>query len=60
MKTIENNQKKTQFNIEEFEDLQNQNKVLTHQVEELSIKLNWYEELSVILQAQRDLQAMSR
>ena len=44
MKTIENNQKKTQFNIEEFEDLQNQNKVLTHQVEELSMKLNWYEE----------------
>lgn len=47
MKTIEknpNNLGENQLNIEEFEELKTQNKLLTHQIEELTAKLNWYEE----------------
>ena len=44
MKTLENTQIEKQFNIDELEELKNQNMVLTHQVEELTAKLNWYEE----------------
>lgn len=47
MKTFHNqsdNLTEKQLNIEEFDALENQNKILTHQVEELTAKLNWYEE----------------
>ncbi|WP_423240909.1 transposase domain-containing protein [Garciella nitratireducens] len=47
---IENNE----FNIEEaFKELQNQNKVLIQQIEELTIKLNWYEEQFRLSQQKR-------
>ena len=48
MKTLEKTPNKLiekQLNKEEeIENLQNQNKVLIHQIEELTAKLNWYEE----------------
>ncbi|SJZ74757.1 Transposase C of IS166 homeodomain-containing protein [Garciella nitratireducens DSM 15102] len=47
---IENNE----FNIEEdFKELQNQNKVLIQQIEELTIKLNWYKEQFRLSQQKR-------
>ena len=47
MKTLEKTSNKIEndeFNIEEaFKELQNQNILLTQQIEELTAKLNWYE-----------------
>jgi transposase len=57
MKTLEKTSKKienNEFNIEEaFKELQNQNMLLIQQIEELTAKLNWYEEQFRLSQQKR-------
>ncbi len=57
MKTLEKTSNKIEnnpFNIEEaFKELQNQNMLLIQQIEELTAKLNWYEEQFRLSQQKR-------